>query len=254
LRLAGERAAKLSAPHAFYGRAGGVSQGIYASLNCGPGSGDDPAAVEENRRRCADDIGVPVILTAYQTHSAVAAIVDRHDCDKVSRADALVTKDAGIGIGVLAADCIPILAEADGVVAAIHAGWRGSLGGIIAAAIGAMRELGADPARISAAMGPCLRAPAFQVGADLRDEVTSKYPAADQFFGPDPSAEDRFIYDHLAFAMARLEDAGIHRSRVEVVGGDTLQSSERYFSYRASRQIGASDYGRNLSAIAPPAA
>lgn len=242
------RADRLDVPHGFFGRDGGVSQGVYRGLNGGPGSGDDPEAVAVNRARVAEALGTAHLVTAYQTHSAVAAYIDRVP-DETIKADALVTDKPNLAIGVLAADCVPVLfSSANGLVGAAHAGWRGSLGGILEATLDLMAARGAARDAITAAIGPCLRAPAFEVGDDLIAEVTGKYPEAARFFTPG-DRPGKSIYDHVAFVAWRLTEAGIDARRIEDVGGCTLTHPERWFSYRESRAKNASDYGRNLSAI-----
>lgn len=236
--------------HGFFGRAGGVSEGIYTSLNCGPGSGDDPDAVGENRRRATNAAHGEMLLTAYQTHSAVAAYVDKIP-DTPIMADALVTDRPGLAIGALAADCTPVLFADGPLVGAAHAGWRGSLGGILEATIEVMVHHGAELSRLKAAIGPCLRAPLFEVQQDLIDLVTGKYPPADQFFTPSENAQ-KSIYDHLGFVRWRLTEAGLDPAQIDDVGGGTLSDPERWFSYRASRANNQDDYGRNLSIITAP--
>ena len=238
-------------PHGFFGREGGVSKGVYTSLNGGPGSGDNPDAVTENRRRMHEALNTPYLVTAYQTHSADAAFVDKVP-DQQIRADALVTDHPDIAIGVLAADCVPVLFTCGPLVGAAHAGWRGSLSGILEATVSLMEDHGADICLMRAAIGPCLRAPAFEVGSDLIEEVTCKYPNAEKFFSP--KTDDKSVYDHAAFVKWRLVEAGLKIDHVEDVGGCTLTHPERWFSYRASRARKEPDYGRNLSAIAVRAA
>ncbi|WP_199564545.1 peptidoglycan editing factor PgeF [Parvularcula marina] len=235
-------------PHGFYGRAGGVSEGIYAGLNAGPGSGDDPAAVAENRNRIRDHLGAEHLVTGYQTHSTIAAFLDEPPTEQV-RADALVTATPGLAIGVLAADCVPVLFAGDCLIGAAHAGWRGSLDGILEATIALMAEKGAGADSLSAAIGPCLRAPAFEVGDDLIDEVTGKYPVAERFFSPG-ERPGKSIYDHVSFVRWRLTESGIDEARIGDTGGCTLTTPEDWFSYRASRANGDADYGRNISVIA----
>lgn len=237
-------------PHGFFGREGGVSEGIYASLNCGPGSGDDPGVVAENRRRCADALGAATVVTAYQTHSAIAAYVDDVPRTQIE-ADALITDRPGLAIGCLAADCVPVLMAGGDLVAAAHAGWRGSLSGILEATVDLLERHGARRERLAVAIGPCLRAPDFEVGDDLVDTVTGQYPAADRFF----EAKDipaKHVFDHTGFVAWRLVEAGITPDRIEDVGGNTLAAPATWFSYRESRRRALADYGRNLSAIALP--
>lgn len=240
----------LDTPHGFFGRQGGVSTGIYQSLNAGPGSRDDPAAVQENRHRVATSLGAKGLVTAYQTHSTIAAFVDVVPETRI-KADALVTDRSGLAIGVLAADCVPVLFVSDSLVGAAHAGWRGSLGGILEATVDLMGNHGAVRSSLKAVLGPSLRSPAFEVGDDLIEEVTAKYPQAESFFKPGANP-GKAIYDHTAFVIWRLIESGLSPENIDDVGGCTLTHSEDWFSYRACRAKGEPDYGRNLSAIAIP--
>lgn len=237
--------------HGFFGRAGGVSTGVYASLNTGLGSGDAPEAVRENRARCAQSLGIDPekLLTLYQTHSPVAVIVEKAWTGQGPKADAMATKTPGVALGVLAADCMPFLfADPEaGVIGAAHAGWRGALAGVLEAVIDAMIRLGAAPERIRAGLGPCLRQPNFEVGLDLVDAFLSKYPASERFFAAGVSAERR-QFDLAGFGRWRLEEAGL--AALDDAGLCTFGACQDYFSYRASRRAGAADFGRNLSAIA----
>lgn len=237
--------------HGFFGRAGGVSTGIYASLNTGLGSKDAPQATAENRARCAEALGIEPerLLTLYQTHSPNVVVVTEPWSGQGPKADAMVTKEPGVALGVLAADCMPFLfADPEArVIAAAHAGWRGALDGVLEATIAAMKELGAKPERIRAGLGPCLRQPNFEVGLDLVEAFTSKYPAAERFFDPDVSAEKR-QFNLAGFGCWRLCEAGVEAlDDIEIC---TFAAADGYFSYRASRRAGDDDFGRNLSAIA----
>lgn len=242
------RSARLAAPHGFFGRQGGVSAGAYDSLNCGPGSDDAPEAVAENRDRVRRTLGAEALVTAHQVHSATALFVDAPWTGDAPKADALVTDRPGLAVGALAADCMTVLFQADGVVAAAHAGWRGSLAGILEATVDALAERGADRSRIAVAFGPCLRFESFEVGDDLIGAVTAKHPDAERFFLPAP-VRDKHLYDHVGFGRWRLEAAGVDPARIDDVGGNTLSRRDGYFSYRGSRVAGEPDYGRNLSAI-----
>lgn len=245
---------KLALPgvrHAFFGRKGGVSPGIFASLNTGLGSGDDLANVAENRARCAKVLGVAPgnLLTLYQMHTPEVVVVTEPWTGAGPKADAMVTRERAIALGVLAADCMPFLfADPEQeIIGAAHAGWRGALAGVLEATVAAMTKLGAKPERIAAAVGPCLRQPNFEVGMDLVDEFTRKYPASGQFFAPGAQPEKRQL-DLVAFGRWRLAEAGV--AALDDPGACTLGDAQSYFSYRASRRAGAQDYGRNLSAIA----
>lgn len=239
----------LPASHGFFGRAGGVSEGMFASLNAGPGSADDPARVAENRRRCRDALGAAHLLTLFQIHSPAAVIVTEPWEGAGPRADGMATRLKGVALGVLAADCMPFLfvdAEAE-VIGAAHAGWRGALAGVLGATIAAMTTLGARPHRIQAALGPCLRQPNFEVGLDVVEAFSSKHPEAERFFAPGVSPEKR-QFDLAGYGRADLARAGV--TTLADLGVCTLGEKEAYFSYRASRRAGDPDYGRNLSAIA----
>lgn len=237
--------------HGFFGRAGGVSQGIYKSLNTGLGSDDAPEAVAENRARCAEALGVEAgaLLTLYQVHSREVVFVAEPWTGQGPKADAMATDRPGIALGVLAADCMPFLfADAEArVVAAAHAGWRGALAGVLEATVAAMQKLGAKPERIRAGLGPCLRQPNFEVGLDLVDAFAAKHPASERFFAPGASADKR-QFDLAGFGRWRLEEAGV--TGLDDVEICTLGARQGFFSYRASRGAGENDFGRNLSAIA----
>jgi len=235
--------------HGFFTRRGGVSQGIYASLNCGPGSGDSAAAVRENRARVAAHLGARDLVSAKQVHGTRALILDALWPEgERPQADALVTATRGLALGVLTADCAPILL-ADGqagVVAAVHAGWRGALAGIIEAAVEAMEGLGAQRQRICASVGPCIGLEAYEVGPEFEAEFRSRDAASAAFFARD-SAEARPHFDLSGYALHRLRGAGLAQAAAVPACNYTLQSD--FFSYRRSRLCGETDYGRQISAI-----
>ena len=237
--------------HGFFTRQGGVSGGLYASLNVGRGSGDDPARVAENRTRAAGALGgeAGALATAYQVHSARAAVIDRAFADEPPRADAVVTRTRGQICGALAADCAPVLiADPEArVVGAIHAGWRGALAGVVEAAVAAMVGLGAAPARMSAAIGPCIGPASYEVGMEFRETFVAADAANDRFFAAGASLEKR-LFDLPAFVLARLADAGV--TRAEWIGRDTLAEEDWFFSNRRAVHRHERDYGRLLSAIA----
>lgn len=240
---------RVGAPHGFFGRAGGVSSGIFSSLNVGLGSSDDPANTEENRRRCRAALGARHLLTLYQVHSADAVVVTEPWTGKGPRADGMATREKGVALGVLAADCMPFLfidAEAE-VVGSAHAGWRGALAGVLEATIETMVSIGARPDRIIAAVGPCMRQENFEVSLDVLGAFVAKYPEAEQFFAAGASPEKRQL-DLVGFGRSRLAAAGV--ARLDDAGACTVANPGAYFSYRASRRNGEPDYGRNLSAIA----
>ncbi len=236
--------------HAFFGRRGGVSSGVYTSLNVGSGSNDDARAVESNRRFCAEALGADPanLVTLKQVHSAKVITVEEPFQGPPPEADALVTQTPGIAIGVLAADCMPLL-FADfkaRVIGAAHAGWRGALDGVIEATIDVMTQLGAAPYRIKAALGPCLRQENFEVGLEFVHAFQQKYSHAEQFFTPGRSKEKR-QFDAPAFARDRLRTTGV-KDLIDLKLC-TVEYNDLFFSYRAAKKAGDADYGRNLSAI-----
>ncbi len=235
--------------HGFFTRHGGVSQGIYASLNCGAGSRDDPAAVRENRARVVSHLGAREIVSAYQVHGTTAVIVSQAwPAAERPQADALITGTPGIAVGVLTADCAPVL-FADPrarVVAAAHAGWRGAMAGICEAAIAAMETLGAKRARIRAAVGPCIGQAAYQVGAEFEAQFLAEDPANAAYFTA-ADAEGRPHFDLSAYVASRLAKAGV--SAASMPDACTLSGAHDFFSYRRSRLHNEADYGRQISAI-----
>jgi len=236
--------------HAFFTREGGVSAGVYATLNAGIGSRDNPGQVRENRARMASSLGLPPehLLTAYQIHSAEAAIVDRPwAADERPRVDALVTSTRGLAIGVTTADCGPVLlADARcGVVSAVHAGWRGALGGVLEAAIVAMERCGARRDSIRAGLGPMIRQPSYEVGPEFIRAFSRASDAA--FFKPAARA-DHALFDLPGYIAGRLRAAGI--TQVEDLDLCTYADDTRFFSYRRSVHRQEDDYGRHISAIA----
>lgn len=237
--------------HGFFSRDGGVSPPPYASLNTGPGSGDRPDNVAENRRRCALALGVAAdrLVTGYQVHSPDVRVLDGPWPNGPEKVDGLVTTTPGLALGVLAADCMPFLfADAEaGVAGAAHAGWRGALAGVLENTVAAMVSLGARADRIAAAVGPCLRQPNFEVGLDLLEAFIAKHPEAERFFAPGLSDDKRQL-DLAGFGRWRLMESGVNH--IDDLGLCTLEAPDRFFSYRAMRRAGEPDYGRNLSAIA----
>lgn len=238
--------------HGFFTRQGGVSDGVYASLNCGFGSRDRTDDVAENRSRVAQTLAVDTqaLNTVHQVHSAdVATVTAAWEPAAAPRADAMVCRTPGIAIGVLTADCGPVLlADADaGIIGAAHAGWRGALNGIVEATIGAMCDLGANLERIRAALGPCIAQDSYEVGPEFRDAFLAADEANDSFF----VASDRpthFRFDLPGYVAQRLARAGI--AAVERLEVDTYAETEHCFSYRRATHAGEDDYGRLISAIA----
>ena len=236
--------------HAFFTRQGGVSEGVFDALNVGLGSGDDPLCVAENRERAARVLGgdAASLATCYQIHSALAVTIDAPFDNERPWADAVVTATPGLVCGALAADCAPVLiADPQArIVAAAHAGWRGALAGVVGSAIDAMVWLGADPARMTAAVGPCIGPASYEVGLEFLDAFADDDPANARFFAPGVSAEKR-LFDLPAYVLSRLAAAGV--ARAEWIGRDTLAEEDWFFSNRRAVHRGESDYGRLLSAI-----
>jgi hypothetical protein len=236
--------------HAFFTREGGVSNGIYGSLNAGIGSQDDPASVTENRRRMAEQIGVlPThFLTVHQTHSP-DVIVATQPWENGSRpkADAIVTRTEGLAIGATAADCGPILLADAGarVIGAAHAGWKGALTGILEAAIAAMEKLGAERGRMIAAIGPLIRQPSYEVGGEFVERFIEADAENALFFLPSVRT-GHSMFDLAGYIRRRLETAGI--LIIDDVGVDTY-ADENFFSYRRSVHRKEPDYGRHVHAI-----
>ncbi len=233
--------------HAFFTRHGGVSQGIYASLNVGRGSDDDPQAVQENRVRAAVHLGGPLV-TAYQVHSANAVVADGPFPLGPPHADAVVTATSGVVIGALAADCAPILlADPEArIVAAVHAGWKGALAGVAEAAVSRMQGLGAQPGRIRAVVGPCIGPASYEVGADFIEAFRARDPGHLRFFSAAQSPDKR-MFDLPAFVLSRLAAAGVDDA--EWIGRDTCAEPDHFFSNRRAFKAGEPDFGRLLSAI-----
>ena len=237
--------------HGFFTRQGGVSTGLYRSLNCGLGSQDDPSLVRQNRARVAQCLGAPreEVLTLYQIHSAKALVVDRpFDPLQIPRADALVTRTPGLVIGALAADCTPVLfADPSAqVIAAAHAGWRGALGGVLESTIETMIGLGARRSRIRAAIGPCINQAAYEVGPEFEAEFLGADTNNARFFvRPAPDARPRF--DLPGYVEHRLIQAGLEA--VERRSLCSYENESLFFSYRRATLRKEPDYGRQISAI-----
>ena len=238
--------------HAFFTRDGGVSDGLYESLNGGPGSDDAPGKVMENRARMAAALGVRPdhLLTAYQIHSPDVVTIERPwDPQARPRADAIVTRVPGLAIGVSTADCGPILfADAEAaVVGAAHAGWKGALTGVLEATIAAMEKLGADRSRIHAALGPLIRQPNYEVGAEFVERFKAADPLNEKFFVPSSKA-GHAMFDLPGYITSRLKAADI--KSVEDLGLCTYADPARFFSYRRATHRAEPDYGRHVNAIA----
>ncbi len=238
--------------HAFFTREGGVSTGIFAALNVGLGSSDDPAHVRENRRRAAETFDLPeaALVTAYQVHSADVAVVDRAwEPGKGPKVDGLVTDKPGVALGILTADCAPVL-FADfraGVIGAAHAGWRGAVGGVLDATLAEMEKLGAKRGRIAAAVGPCIGRLSYQVGAEFPAHFLAERDDNARFFMPDPAVVGKWRFDLPGYVVAKLKALGV--GGAEALPHDTCADEQRFFSYRRTCLRGEPDYGRGLSAI-----
>jgi YfiH family protein len=238
--------------HGFFTREDGASKGLYASLNGGVGSHDEPENVAENRARMAAALGVPRdrLITAYQTHSSEAVVAEQPwALDKPPRADAIVTKIPNLAVGVSTADCGPVLfADPQArVVGAAHAGWRGALTGILEAALAAMERLGAERGRIVAALGPMIRQPNYEVGREFVARFTAADPDNQRFFAAVERA-DHAMFDLAGYIRTRLTGAGL--ARVEDLSACTYAEPTRFFSYRRATHHGEPDYGRHVNAIA----
>lgn len=236
--------------HGFFGREGGVSTGIYAALNVGPGSDDDLEAVSQNRARLAGALGVlpDRLISPFQVHSALCQAVTGPWQGPRPQVDALVTATPGLALCALAADCAPVLLADSkaGVVGAAHAGWRGAFGGVLEATVAAMVSLGAKPAEICAAIGPCIRQPSYEVGAEFVSAFLTKDQSNDQFFKQADSG--RVHFDLPGFCQRALVHAGVER--IETLPFDTYSEPGAFFSARRASHLGEAGYGRNGSAIA----
>ncbi|HYB10928.1 MAG TPA: peptidoglycan editing factor PgeF [Alphaproteobacteria bacterium] len=238
--------------HGFFTREGGVSSGAYATLNCGLGSGDDPQMVRENRRRAMAVFGLGgvALVTAHQIHSPTALVVETPwPLDARPQVDGLVTRRPGIALGVLAADCTPVLFAApdSAVVGAAHAGWRGALGGILEATVDAMVGLGADRKLIRAAIGPTIAQASYEVGPEFPAPFLARNPSDSAFFAPSARA-GHFMFDLPGYVASRL--GALSLGAVDQLAYDTYTEPTRFFSYRRNTHEGIKDYGRGLSAIA----
>jgi YfiH family protein len=238
--------------HAFFTRRGGVSEGHFSSLNCGFGSGDRGESVARNRAIAAERLGVAGdrLVTCYQVHSAEAIVVERPwRPAEAPRADGLVTRQPGIALGVLAADCAPVLfADPDaGVIGAAHAGWRGARAGILEATIARMQELGAERGHIRAAIGPCIGRRSYEVGAEFV-EAFLEADAANRDFFASAQRPGHAMFDLEAYIARRLARSGV--VAIGRAGRDTVAEEDSFFSYRRAFLRGEPFYGRGLSAIA----
>lgn len=237
--------------HGFFGRAGGVSSGIFASLNCGFGSADDPACVAENRARCARALSLTPenVITIYQIHSADVMTVEKPwRQGEAPRGDAMVTNVPGIGLGILAADCAPILAAdpVARVIGAAHAGWKGAIGGIAEAMLTRMIALGASLENLRVAIGPSISAATYEVGPEFRARFVEEDADNAAFFAPSVRP-DHFMFDLSGYVGRRLARFGVINAPDKSLAG-TYDGP--YFSFRRTTHAKEPDYGRNLSLIA----
>jgi hypothetical protein len=239
--------------HGFFSREGGVSDGVYASLNCGPGSRDDPAKVKENRTRAvtalmsSSDTSGAKLVTLAQIHSAKVHIVNKDwDTSRHAEGDGMATTIPGMVLGIQAADCAPVLfADAKArVIGAAHAGWKGAVGGVLEATITAMESLGAKRVDIAAAIGPSIRQENYEVGGEFRDQLLAQDDANARFF---IAREGRFRFDLPAYVGNRLSGAGI--SGLADLALSTYPPENGFFSFRRTTHRGEADYGRQISAI-----
>jgi YfiH family protein len=240
---------RLGAPHGFFTRHGGVSTGVFAALNCGYGSPEAPALIAENRARIAAHVGVAPerLYSVTQTHSAdVITINTPEDYVAGTKADAMVTSANGIALGVLTADCAPVLFQ-DGenrVVGAAHAGWRGAFGGVLEATVTAMQALGARD--ITAVVGPCISQKNYEVGPEFFETFMDENAGYARFFVNAP--QEKYLFDLPSFALHRLRQAGVN---AEWTGHCTYGAPEDFYSYRYSQHNDLPSYGRLLSVITP---
>ncbi|MGE0668437.1 MAG: peptidoglycan editing factor PgeF [Sphingomonadales bacterium] len=248
------RANALTVPHVVHGfftRQGGVSTGVYASLNCGPGSDDLPQHVAENRRLAMDLLGMSdsMLCTVHQVHGDDVVFVTKPWTPGTRpKADAMVTRAPGVVLGVLAADCAPVL-FADPiarVVGACHSGWQGAFRGVAQATVQAMVRLGARPSSIRAAIGPCIAQPSYEVGPEFRARFVLKDDTWQRYFAAS-ARPNHYLFDLPGFVEARLGDTGI--GHVERLRRDTYAEADSFFSFRRTTHRGEADYGRQLSAI-----
>lgn len=233
--------------HGFFGRAGGVSEGIYASLNAGTGSNDDPAAIAENRRRIAAAFGIAPthLVGVHQVHSPDAVFIDEPWSGERPHADALVTTARGLALSILTADCAPVLlADAEaGVIGAAHAGWKGALRGVLENVVDLMRSRGAKT--ISAAIGPCIHQASYEVGPEFEARFLGTDGSFERYFAP--AAMGKRLFDLPAFCAERLRELGV--SRTDTLALDTYAYPEKLYSHRRSVHENLGDYGRNCAAI-----
>lgn len=236
--------------HGFFSRAGGVSEGVYRGLNVGLGSKDNRAHVEENRARVSGWFGLDPdrLVTVHQVHSPRVHIATAENRSDRPQADALVTRTPGLALGVLTADCGPVLfADPDaGVIGAAHAGWRGAFDGVLESTVAAMQTLGAKPGRIVAVLGPSISQPNYEVGPEFVDRFVDRDPALEIYFQPS-GKPGHALFDLRQFTLARLRAAGLNATMLEDC---TYADEAAWYSYRRATHRNEPDYGRQISAIA----
>ncbi len=239
----------LTTQHGFFTRKGGASGGLYTGLNCGLGSGDDRDIVAMNRQRVAKAMGVGItdLQSVYQIHSADVAVIDNATDHGFAKADAMVTATKGIALGILTADCAPILFhDADaGVIGAAHSGWKGAVTGISEATVAAMEKLGAKRNAITAVVGPTISQRAYEVGPEFFEDFIATDVEYSRFFAQ--GKDDRMQFDLPSFCLNQLHVAGVRQA--EWTGHCTYSDPDRFFSYRRSCHQSESDYGRLISTI-----
>jgi len=239
--------------HGFFARDGGVSSGIYSGLNCGPGSNDDPENVKKNRALAMGALGRGELFTCYQIHSPNVITVGENWRTEFSaappKADALVSNVSGVALGILTADCAPVLLAdvKNGVIGALHAGWKGAVAGVVGNTVKAMTALGADPSTTVAVIGPTIGQQNYEVGNDVRDAVIKSIGAnGEEFFIPSKN-NDRWMFSLPDFVLTQLNEYKIEKSKN--TGLDTYADEKSFFSYRRATHRDEKDYGRILSAI-----
>jgi hypothetical protein len=237
----------LDAPHGFFTRKGGASSGIFAGLNCGPGSSDMAEAVAINRARVAETLGVAHLVSLHQTHSADVVAVTAPWAER-PRADGMVTAVQGIALGILTADCQPVLFHdpVARVIGAAHAGWKGAMGGVLEATVRAMEDLGARAAHVRAVIGPTISQRAYEVGPEFLQAFLDDDPENARFFAQ--GKEDRAMFDLPSYGLHRLRAAGV--GHAVWTGHCTYADPDLFFSYRRTVHLGEADYGRLIAAIA----
>jgi YfiH family protein len=233
--------------HGFFSRNGGASQGLYASLNCGPGSGDNLEHVTKNRLRVSQHMGAPLI-TCHQIHSnEVVTVHEPWQQQDAPKADGVVTDQPNISLGILTADCLPVLFadRKKPIIGAAHAGWKGAFTGVLENTIAAMKGLGASD--IACAIGPAISQVSYEVGPEFYENFTSNQQPStnNQFFAPS-SRDGHYLFDLKAYAVERLKTAGIE---AELLDRDTCFEEDAFFSFRRATLMGESGYGRQVSAI-----